>query len=104
MLNPFLMLSQVIARFRTNKNKDIEDITRKINKLSGTVGELAAQISVINKNIIVLDENFKQLNAVSEIVCAVQQQILDDMEYGASNNKKVHIFPFGKPKDDDLPN
>ena len=105
MWNPFLTLSRAIARFQTNKvEEDIGFLRQELKKANNKINDLSAKIATINMNIVVLDENNKQLNAMNEIICAVQQQILDEMAYGSSKSKKVQIFPLGKSKDDDLPN
>jgi len=96
------MLSRVIAHFRTNKQ--LEELSKEVKEFQQQVEGILKQIEVINKNIVILDNQNKQLNGVSEIMCAVQQQMLDDLSYTATSEKKSYIFPLRKPEDDDLPN
>ena len=105
MWNPFSMLSRAIVHFQTNKK--YEEVHQEINdQLLGLKKQILAiekNIAVLNENIIVLDEQNKRLNSVNEIMCAVQQELLEQLvpDYGT---KKMYIFPYGSPDDDDLPN
>ena len=114
MLKLFSMLSQTLAHLTDKVN-----LARGSSNLSTRVERLEKQyiqqiqenkkVDILNEQVIQLQRAVMELNAISNILLSVQQQLLEDLAYDAPStssrkSKSLIMMPFPGPDDDDLPN
>tara|TARA_B100000131_G_C17892887_1_gene523091 strand:- start:260 stop:547 length:288 start_codon:yes stop_codon:yes gene_type:complete len=88
------------------KSNDSLKFQAEIELLRSELKQLSADHEVTKRNILILDKQVKEINAVNEILLSLQQQLLEEMipQYGkTSNPSAVAVFPLntGVPDDDD---
>ena len=114
MQNLFLKLSQTLARLTG------EDTQAKLKSLQVRVDVLErrnahllvefSKIALIVEQQKKMQESIKELNAITNIVLSVQQQLLEDLAYNTAPSaptKKgtgIMVLPLVSSDDDDLPN
>jgi hypothetical protein len=80
----------------------VEQLQSKLDQFCTGVKELDADHEITKRNILILDRQIKELNAVVEILLNLQNQLMEDfIPQGKASQKGISVFPLASSKTED---